>query len=467
MLNASAQSPDQAAPPSAPTQHESQESNGEPLGIGISLPATKKKSKKRSKTTAQRGPTALPKGRGTGFEEYFADPPLTPGEADEEKYEIYALEVPFEDRIQSCVQRFRARRRLQGKMTVYFNEYLFLGGIDTNSNAFGGQDPRDLKDLTPAQRREVTAHDAVYTNVSAGDRFYDGDKDKWVVDFTGVAKGFLSTAMPANTGLDDGQVKLAVNVVDAFLRYVLQHDVCPEHEDDVNGALQACQQARVEWPLVAKLRTLLPGKFNEALVELYATYRENEWSPYQSSDPEGLDPRAVLFSSFALMEDEEETFRSLCAQEQKVDKEFDGTFEIVDIARPTEEIVQRFKQLRIGDSQTQVPPIGTAMLKPTATIKSDWVLPKMSPKLDKNETVKLFVDDGLLALMLPGMRISCTLCELTCGMRFIKALNEVVPSFYTYLPQNMMRHYKQPAETTRPAPSVHSPDVDEAQGDDE
>lgn len=73
---------------------------------GLYPPVAKKK--KGRKTTAQRGPTALPRNRGTGFEgvlrskdifagphaenivEYFADPPMTPDEAEEEKLEIYA-----------------------------------------------------------------------------------------------------------------------------------------------------------------------------------------------------------------------------------------------------------------------------------------------------------------------------------------------------------------------------------------
>ena len=68
----------------------------EPLALPESLQGIAKKSRKRKpKTLSNRGPTALPKNRGSGFEEYFADPPLTPVEATEEKNEIYSPDLPF------------------------------------------------------------------------------------------------------------------------------------------------------------------------------------------------------------------------------------------------------------------------------------------------------------------------------------------------------------------------------------
>ena len=73
--------------------------------------------------------------------------------------------------MQSCIQRFRSRRRLQGDRGLYFNEYLFLGGVDTSPNTFGGLSQQELKDLTPAQRREATATDIIWANSQGGDRF--------------------------------------------------------------------------------------------------------------------------------------------------------------------------------------------------------------------------------------------------------------------------------------------------------
>jgi hypothetical protein len=50
---------------------------------------------------------------------------------------------------------------------------------------------------------------------------------------------------------------------------------------------------------------------------------------------------------------------------------------------------------------------------------------------------------------------------LNTGIRFIKTISRIVPSFYTFLPQQMMRHYKQPRDDDRPAPSVQNPEAQE------
>ena len=67
----------------------------EHLALPESLQGIAKKSRKRKNKNLNRGPTALPKNRGSGFEEYFADPPMTPVEAKEEKNGIYSQDLPF------------------------------------------------------------------------------------------------------------------------------------------------------------------------------------------------------------------------------------------------------------------------------------------------------------------------------------------------------------------------------------
>lgn len=75
----------------------------------------RKKKRGMGKTAASRGPTAMAASRGTGFEgtqhllsrtlnsrlitrsEYFADPPVTPEEAQDERLNVYALDLPFHE----------------------------------------------------------------------------------------------------------------------------------------------------------------------------------------------------------------------------------------------------------------------------------------------------------------------------------------------------------------------------------
>ncbi|CAM1503280.1 Fc.00g080560.m01.CDS01 [Cosmosporella sp. VM-42] len=443
---------------------EQQQSQEAPIQYnpGINMPVTgKKKKKRKGKTAAARGPTAMSKNRGNGFEEYFADPPITPNEAMEEKNEIYSPDLSFEERIQSCIQRFRARRRLQGDRTLFFNEYLFLGGVDTNPSSYQGLGRDDLKDLTPAQRREATATDIVYGTTSAGDRFYNGDKQAWTVDFAGVAAGFFSTSLVNLTSFEWMRMEQGIDTVENFLKYVLHHDVCPEHEADLKAALVVCEVARVEWPMLQRLYASLPGQFNLAAAELFCPEPpDKNWSFQLWNRPDNFDAKSVFYSAFALME-EPELFGKIRDQVPKVVREFSCTLELVDMTRPTDDVIKRVKALVIDDTTANLVPVGKATLKP-ATIEDEWDKPEF-PCPIQGDTITLWFDDVLLENMEPGMKTTVTVCELDVGLNFVKTVQIIVPSFYTYLPQQLMRHYKTPRENDRPAPSIHDPEAEEKQ----
>lgn len=129
--------------------------------------------------------------------EFYCDPPTTPAEHNEEKNVIYAPHRPFVDRIEECIQRFRARRRMGPEREYLFSRYLTLGGIDATIRQFQGT--RDLgKDVlegtSKAVVREMTADDVIQRGGEGNrnPRFYNPNyPEHWDVDFTGVAAGFL------------------------------------------------------------------------------------------------------------------------------------------------------------------------------------------------------------------------------------------------------------------------------------
>ncbi|GJN66374.1 hypothetical protein PLICBS_000392 [Purpureocillium lilacinum] len=426
---------------------------------------TKKKRKKRGKKSlAQRGPTALPKNRGTGFEEYYADPPMTPQEHADERTEVYSSNIPFADRIQSCIQRFRNRRRLQSEHTPFFDEYLFLGGIDTGMNQFGGHDPKDLKDLTPAERRDLTARDTVHQGSTGDDRFYNGDDENWAVDFTGVVAGFFSTPLLELTGGKVERMALAADIVANFLRYVLQHDVCPEYEDDVKRALQLCSDAKDEWSALDALRPSIPGPFNLAAADLFSPADPGDWAVPLHPRPENFDPKAVFYASCALL-GLVEVFGLIERRGPVVTKEIRCTVEVIQIERPADDVIKRFKQLRIDTVKAGVPAIGRVYVRPSS-IDDGWDHPARPESVDGGD-MWLFFEDATLANMREGMKMALAVVELDVGFRFVKACSSVVPTFYTFLPQQLMKHYKMPRVNERPAPSVHDQYVDDAQYDQE
>ena len=65
-----------------------------------------------------------------------------------------------------------------------------LGGVDSTTKQFtGGLDKETLENATAGEIAAIQATDYVQTG-SKSIKFYDGSDD-WVVDFEGVAKGFL------------------------------------------------------------------------------------------------------------------------------------------------------------------------------------------------------------------------------------------------------------------------------------
>ncbi|KAH0046561.1 hypothetical protein KCU72_g9632, partial [Aureobasidium melanogenum] len=118
----------------------------------------------------------------TGFEEFYADAPVTPA-AFEEEQSLYDKDISFETRIETAIQRYRARRKFHQQTAQVFNKFMTYGGIECGPKMFGGSDNRDLAEMDAAEIAAVTAihfvsEDVLYT-------------DRWEVDFAGVAKGFL------------------------------------------------------------------------------------------------------------------------------------------------------------------------------------------------------------------------------------------------------------------------------------
>ncbi|KAJ6779715.1 hypothetical protein PWT90_10408 [Aphanocladium album] len=236
----------------------------------------KKKKRRGGKRKKKRTPT--------GFEEYYADPPTTPEEALREQQELYTSSLTFGQRIQTCIHRYRTRRRLDPELAVYFNEYMFLGGVDTTTAAFNAEELEDgslipnASEPPPPPPLPSTAEEVDGDDESANARFYDGNARHWAVDFAGIAAGFLSVSIVPLTGVEPTPTGRAIDLVENFLRYVLQHDVCPEHAEDVRAALAVCARARDEWPRLRRFKSLLPGRFNLAAAQTFGVHDEADWA---------------------------------------------------------------------------------------------------------------------------------------------------------------------------------------------
>ncbi|KAG8410038.1 hypothetical protein J3458_019109 [Metarhizium acridum] len=269
-----------------------------------------------------------------------------------------------------------------------------------------------------------------------------------------------STMATTSTGLSILLTVSLIGLVENFLRYVLLHEVCPEYKDNIESALQVCNQARQEWPALNKLTADLPGCFNLAATELFSSAAVGDWSFLSFSRPAGFDPKTVFLAVCALC-DEAFTLDQFYQDRVEASKECTYTLEVTSVERPSSLTLDKFAALLIEGSDYDIEPVGKVFFKP-AIIEDEWETPSMHiPPQDAN--IWVYLEYSLLANVVPKMKMDITLVELNTGIRFIKTIRRIVPSFYTFLPQQMMRHYKQPRDDDRPAPSVHDPGAEEGQ----
>ncbi|KAM3499621.1 hypothetical protein MY10362_007126 [Beauveria mimosiformis] len=397
-----------------------------------------KKKKKRATRKKRRA--------ATGFEE----------EARREQEELYASSIPFEQRIQTCIHRFRTRRNLNSELNTYFSEYMFLGGIDTHS-AFS---PEQLEDGALIPRAcEPTTHD----DDAANSRFYDGNARNWTIDFAAVAAGFLSVSTLPLTGVDRAPTERAIGVVENFLRYVLQHDVCPEHAANISEALRVCGRARDEWPRFWRLERLLPGRFTLAAAQTFGVDDEADWflegrNEEAGKTPTEVKPEVIFYASLVaagVCVPKTESGRSALT----VSRQFTCSLALRSIEMPDDDVCGYFERLALGadaDAETRLrlQPLGRAVFRP-AKLQDGWVRQVPLEALPADEDVVFFLERDILEAMTVGTLMTAHVCELSSGLRFIKTIETVQPSFYTFLPQHLIKDYKPPRANDRPPPSVH------------
>ena len=90
-------------------------------------------------------------------------------------------------RIETAIQRYRAKRNMNSDKRNLFDKWLTFGGVDSSPRQFtGGLDPQLLADSTAEQIAAFTA-----VNFVNNDMDFEGPDAKYEVDFDGVVKSFL------------------------------------------------------------------------------------------------------------------------------------------------------------------------------------------------------------------------------------------------------------------------------------
>jgi hypothetical protein len=216
---------------------------------------------------------------------------MTPAEAQLERENLYHHSKPFVERIENCIQRYRAKRKLDEFRNHVFSKYLSLGGINSCVKQYtSGIGRDDALDYDKDDHRLANARDWITTESGKDledfkSKFFNpsAPKDWWTVDFKAIAAAFLSTTAPYHFGIEPERVDTYCTVVHNFLNYVLMHSVCPEYTADIIQAQKICQAAKLQLCGIRLLASELPGKFNRALSLISGGYHAKTWMPKKYS----------------------------------------------------------------------------------------------------------------------------------------------------------------------------------------
>jgi len=454
---------------------------GEVSNLPPPIEAKKKKKKKRKKKTkpaSQRG-----NDKPTGFEDFFADAPLTPDQHAEEQ-ELYDPDLHFIDRILTAIGRFERTRKMSNERRDVLFKYLSYGGVECGPNMFQGS--QDLAQMDKSTIANILNN----ASITEEKRNLGTETSTYVVDFLGCMKGFLSRKAAHLYGFEQrDKLDMVTSTLERFMNYLLQHDVCPEYAAEVQETRNFCRsQANTELWGVAEATRRLPGDFNTACSTLFGgQFAKNYdgdtwWGPEAVTDNVfvGIKPeeaKQILHFGIAGAATEDvfafhlEAVDGVCTPLKVVSVEERTGMEITRIEPPSLES----KELYTHHS-SHFRPVGRVYAKP-------WTNPDAPPEdlteeekckertieIDNHNTQNkekeyiFFIETIIQEDLRVGMKLEATVRTLNSGLMFFDEFLTMYPSFDTYLPNEAMIGWKKP----RPVKGAFDYVEEEEQGEGE
>ncbi|KAI9821746.1 MAG: hypothetical protein M1827_002327 [Pycnora praestabilis] len=435
---------DQVRSDAAPIPHEialdaDLEADGDKDLNDMSMALMPKKKKKKS-----RGGKKKP----TGFEEYYVDAPITPAEYEEEN-------DMYDSRIETCIQRYKAKRKFDNERSNVFDKYMALGGINTGPKTFSGG--LNAKCLSEHDAQQIATMSA--TEYVGGDKHNVGKEGStWVVDFEAVAKGFFSSSVPMHFDLvSEKQVKAHTAVIRNFLNYILYHSVCPEYEQQVKAAKVICDLADKELVAAKVVSAGLPGDYNIACSTLYGGYylglycEDQEWAQgtIVTVGMSDMVAKQVVMAGLAAHGTDEQCERVAASHgHPKAISRVAMGFEITEIVHADED-AREFYDKQIG-----------GRLRTTGIMRAkNWHNPELPPEdltddeedsifetaaLSNGEHYEFWVDEDILDYCFTGMKVEATVHKLDTGVQYFDTVTSVRCSFFTFLDNERMMGWKHP-----------------------
>ncbi|GAB7355094.1 hypothetical protein MBLNU459_g5677t1 [Dothideomycetes sp. NU459] len=377
----------------------------------------------------------------TGFEEYWTDAPVTPA-AFKEEQALYNRDISFETRIETAIQRYKARRKFHQRTQQIFNWFMKFGGIVSGPKQFGGGlSTQDLEDRDASEIAAIKAEHYVLQDVM--------DKDEWEVDFEGVAKGFLSgrvlKEMPHSS---QDEVAKSTNVLRNFYNYILHHNVCPEYNDQIHAARKVCDVADKELFSVVFVSEQLPGPINQAFSRLYggsaaAIYRDNQtWDGHENAGATEMDCRDMVEMAVSAFGTAYQIEQASDASTCKVVYEEELGFEVVSVEMANDEVKFCYEVARKRNPVINV--LGQLHCR-------RWTYPlarrcthseETSQRQNSEQVFTLLMERDILESCFVGMKFEGKICELDNGIKWLDRFSLVGPSFFELLPNEFYEKQK-------------------------
>jgi hypothetical protein len=254
-------------------------------------------------------------------------------------------------------------------------------------------------------------------------------------------------------------VHLATVTIRNFLSYILYHDVCPEHTANIHQARTSCDIAGKDLWNNQQLTSQGPGDFNMRCSTLFggvyfdarAADDRNQW--VNTKDPSvrmtctiarkvvkfalagaGSNAQAVRFQELA----NGDALHALRVED------IDG-FEVTSVQPP-------------GPDEREFYAVHAPDLRPVGKVSAKAYNDPGKPGLDLSpeeraewerdgppvQEFEFFLEESLLRLCYPGMKVMTSVFELNCGMHFFDEIFTAYSSIYTVLANDLMVGWKKP-----------------------
>ncbi|KAA8652490.1 hypothetical protein EYZ11_005203 [Aspergillus tanneri] len=432
-----------STPPALDGDREGEEGNGTTAIVDLIGP--KKKKKTRRKPKSKRG-----KNKPTGFEEFYVDAPMTPEQYQEEK-ELYDISRPLIHRMEDALLRYMKNRRIESDRRHVFMRYLAYGGVDVGQKMFAGMDDKELQEM-----------DSEQVLVARGQTSIKREQLNLSVDFNAVVKGYLTSYFPYFFNPETKEmVRMATVTIRNFLSYLLYHDVCPEHNENIDEARKSCDIASKELWDNQQFTAKTPGDFNTACSTLFGGFlyniyvEDDQWQNPKDDSVRMTKKVAWKVVKFALAgvgtNAQAGQFRDHAnndALRAMLVEDIHG-FEVTEVVPPDND-VRSFYQEYAPDLNPVGRLVGKAYCdpgKPSYDLSPEEHLEWSFGNIHMPE-FEFFLEEDLLRHCYPGMKVITSVWELNCGFHYFEDIHTTYCSVYTVLCNDLMLGWKKPRDVT-------------------